>query len=93
MKTQAKGTLYYPNGKFETRTFEGSMVTLKELQECVDGYIEIIYLENNYLLVVNEEGKMNNLPFNFCATNLAMTNQNGDYVVGNALLIDRKYVD
>lgn len=38
--------------------------TLESLQRIVDGLIEYINLEDNVDLICNEEGKMNNLPFN-----------------------------
>lgn len=38
--------------------------TLESLQDTVGGLIEYINLEDNVDLICNEEGKMNNLPFN-----------------------------
>lgn len=38
--------------------------SLESLQDIVGGLIEYINLENNVDLICNEEGKMNNLPFN-----------------------------
>ena len=38
--------------------------TLKNLQNVVDGYIEILELEHNVDLICNEEGKINNLLLN-----------------------------
>ena len=93
MENQATGTLYYADGKIEKKTFQDSKVTLKELQDCVQGYIELVFLDNNQILVVNEEGKINNLQFNPLATNLAMNTQTADYIVGNALLIDARFID
>ncbi len=38
---------------------------LKELQQTVGGYIETISLLSNMVLIVNEEGKLMGLPYNF----------------------------
>lgn len=38
--------------------------SLESLQDIVGGLIEYINLENNVDLICNEEGKINNLPFN-----------------------------
>lgn len=46
----------------------GCTFGLDELREFVDGNIEIIHLGDNLLMVVNEEGKLLGLPFNFSAT-------------------------
>lgn len=47
----------------------GSTFTLKELQAIVGGYIEFIYFEHT-IMVVNEEGRLNNLPINDKATDI-----------------------
>ena len=48
-------------------------ITLANLQEAVGGYIETVKFEfgsYSFLMVVNEEGKIKDLPFNLCATKL-----------------------
>jgi uncharacterized protein (DUF736 family) len=49
---------------------------LDEMQDIVGGYIETINLGEDIVLVCNEEGKLDNLPFNFPLQ--------GDFIVGNA---------
>lgn len=41
--------------------------TLENLQRNVGGHIELVWLQHNpdLILICNEEGKINNLPFNF----------------------------
>lgn len=39
--------------------------TLKALQEAVGGYIETVTLDNGVVLIVNEEGRLRNMPYNF----------------------------
>ena len=39
--------------------------TLKALQETVGGYIETVTLNNGVVLIVNEEGRLRDMPYNF----------------------------
>ena len=50
-----------PNKEPYIKEIENS---LESLQDIVGGLIEYINLENNVDLICNEEGKINNLPFN-----------------------------
>lgn len=43
----------------------GKEFSLKELQEIVDGYIDIVRLNDGRYMVVNDEGLINDLPVNF----------------------------
>ena len=71
--------------------------TLKEAQAFVGGYVEGISMPNGDYLIVNEEGKLKNLPFNEEASKLwkdTFDNDNymtgrDDFVVGNAILIKK----
>ena len=71
--------------------------TLKEAQAYVGGYVEGISMPNGDYLIVNEEGKLQNLPFNEEASKLwkdTFDNDNymtgrDDFVVGNAILIKK----
>ena len=72
--------------------------TLKEAQEFVGGYVEGISFPNGDYLIVNEEGKLRNLPLNPEATALwraTFDNDNyitgrKDFVVGPAILIKKQ---
>lgn len=44
--------------------------TLREMQEFVDGRIEIVYLSNGDHLIINEEGLLDGLEFNKEATDI-----------------------
>ena len=71
--------------------------TLKEAQEFVGGYVEVITFPNGDYLIVNEEGKLMNLPYNPEASALwkaTFDNDNfitgrKDFVVGPAILIKK----
>ena len=71
--------------------------SLKEAQDFVGGYVEGITLPNGDYLIVNEEGKLKDLPLNPEATALwkatfdndqYITGRN-DFVVGPAILIKK----
>lgn len=66
----------------------GRAFSLKEMQALVEGYIEFIYLPDGRILVINEEGKMKGMQYNFKASMYA--NEAGiaheDFVVGPAIL-------
>lgn len=68
----------------------GDTFTLKELQEAVGGYIEIIHIDKEYDMVVNEEGKLYQLPINDVATRIFQrTRYTQDYIVGNVLICNK----
>ena len=81
--------LYKTNGEIvEVEPENDSDFSLEELQSFVDGYIEIAYLDNERVIVINEEGKIKNLPYNENATaeyNKAMKCR-ADYIAGDALI-------
>lgn len=62
----------------------GSDFQLEEMQAIVSGYIEIVYLKDGRLMVINEEGKLNNLAINWEATKLY--DNPYDVIVGDVLV-------
>ena len=76
---------------------EKNTPTLKEAQDFVGGNVECIGWPNGDLLIVNEEGKLNNLPLNPEATTLWRTTFTkdkyafgyDDFVVGPAIYIKK----
>jgi len=91
--SKAKGTLITTDGNSKEITFKGKMVTLEEMQKCVEGYIEMLWLKDGKILIVNEEGKIDGLPVNDQASIIVNDQGIYDIIVGNALLIDSKFVD
>ena len=67
----------------------GTDFTLDELQEFVGGYIEIVHLHDGKIMVVNEEGRLLNLPPNWMATDLHGL---PELIVGNALVCEDSQV-
>ena len=87
--------VYYPNGDFqETQPNNGSTFELKELQEVVGGYIEIVRLNDGRVIIVNEDGLSLNLPVNIETTNiLRRDHSTTQYIVGTAIVCDADMID
>lgn len=86
--------IYKTNGEIiETEPKNGTDFSWEELNNIVGGYIEVAYLSKELIMVLNEEGKINNLPTNELAT---MLYQNSisihDYICGDVLVCDKKQV-
>jgi len=90
---KAKGLLITTDGNARDVEFSGKIANLKELQELVGGYIEILWLRGGKALVVNEEGKIYGLPVNDRATYLIEEHGLSDVIVGNVVLMESKYID
>lgn len=70
-----------------------SHADLKFLQGAVRGYIEVVYLSNGWLMIVNEEGKINGLPVNDLATTIYQIHHGeSDIIVGDVVWIHEKYM-
>ena len=68
--------------------------TLKELKEFVSGYIEIISLSDGRLMILDEEGKLDNKEVNMLATNVARDVLHPtDFIVGDVLITPYELVD
>lgn len=71
-------------------------MTLKEMQDAVGGYIEVVYDDDEMQIICNEEGKMLDLPENEQATDVWLdkldTQGRGtlDYLAGNVLILQGK---
>ena len=80
--------IYKTNGEvIETSPKNGTNYTLDELREIVGGYIDIRYLTDNKIMVINDEGKLINLPHNENATILfRLCINTTDLIVGDVLV-------
>ena len=84
--------------EFKIITDQKDEPNLKEAQKFVGGYVEGITFPNGDYLIINEEGKLMNLPLNVEATKLwrsTFTKDKyafgyDDFVVGPAILIKAK---
>ena len=88
-------TLIKPDGTLiDVHPENGTDFSLSELQELVDGYIEIINLRNGEILVINEEGK-GQYDINKLATDIALGFEAifpNDFIVGDVLLCKNEQV-
>ena len=80
--------IYKVNGEIlDIEPKNGSDFQLDELQGIVNGYIEILPLNNDEIMVVNEEGKIYGLEFNSLASQrMLAAGYRGDYIVGDVLV-------
>ena len=58
---------------------------LDELQKYVGGFIEVVRTKGNKIMVINEEGKINDLPINQKASQFYQYNE-FDFIVGDVLI-------
>ena len=83
------------NGEtIDVKPKNGKDFKLRELQKIVDGYIEILWMPNDKIMVVNEDGKLRGLETNVKATRIYY-NAFGykDVIVGDVLLCDANQVE
>ena len=92
LENMSKGTIYKSNGEVQERTFSKENISLREMQEVVGGYIEFLYLKNNLVMIVNEEGKIIGLPFNANASQLLKDNNINDVIVGDVLVVNQNLI-
>ena len=69
-------------------------LTLAECQDFVGGNIELVYLNDKEVMVIDEEGKMKSKPINPHATIHATRNRaifNNDWIAGDAIIMLREH--
>jgi len=67
--------------------------SLKYMQQYVGGLIQIIDLSDGRQIIINDEGKLKELPYNKEATEIANKDGalfSGDFIVGNAIVLSGK---
>ena len=69
---------------------DGSL-TLRQMQEIVGGYIQIIPTTNGEMLVCDEEGKLKDKKLNMKASGKVELFPT-DYIAGDAILLSRKEI-
>ena len=86
-----KATLLKVTGEtVEISPVNGNCFTLKEVQSLVNGYVQVIDLCPNKIMIMNEEGKFH-FELNVEATRIALMNSAifpGDYIAGDAIVCD-----
>lgn len=72
----------------EIKPENGSDFSLEEAQQAVGGFIEVVYLNDKQIMIVNEEGKFTK-KCNQAATAIGRLNRalfNFDYISGDVIL-------
>lgn len=81
----------------ETHIRSNKKPSLKEMQEMVDGRIELVacrYENQRRPMIINEEGKLNRLKLNSKATDMYLDLHDvKDYIVGNAIIFKNFEID
>ena len=81
------------SGEIELIPVESAITTFYDLRKHIDGYIEIVNTTSpEFVLVIDEEGKLKGLEFNPIASMLARLGV-GDWIAGDALLLIRSGCD
>ena len=76
--------LYITDGTIkDVQPKNGCSYSLEELQSFVGGYIEIVNYTDNMIIVVNDEGAINDMPLNVNASKLSQM-----LLFGNVLVTD-----
>ena len=82
--------IYRASGEIETL----EDTSLAGMQKAVGGYIEMVATNDGRTLIVNEDGKMNNLPFNLKASELVRgVLHNTDIILGDVIIADHNELD
>ena len=66
------------------------------MQEIVGGFIEVVYLENDEVMIIDDDGKGKNKPVNAQATIRATRDKaifNNDWIAGDVIIMDKDLLD
>jgi hypothetical protein len=76
------------NDRIPTKPSNGEFFTLEELKEIVGGWVEVVRLQDDRVMIVNEEGLNDRLPYNAGASELYPFNP----IVGDVLVCESRYI-
>lgn len=89
-----KGIVITTDNKVEVQTFEEPLY--QTIGKAVGGYIEVVHpkgLPEPFVMIVNEEGLLQQLPTNLIGCLLYATDQHGIPIVGNIVLMKEGWTD
>lgn len=72
---------------------KGNKLSLELMQKHVDGYIEMVFLPKNKIMICNEEGMIKQLPINERATMLHAAIGGVTPIHGDVLVVDSFHID
>ena len=87
-----KGIVITTDNKVGVRQF--GLPLYKTVGKVVGGYIEIVHpkgLSKPYIMIVNEEGRLLDLPLNHIGSFFYGTDQHGEPIVGNIVVMKDGY--
>ena len=88
-KDNKAGYTITQNGEVIERPFDGEYYDIKKIKnDCNFDYIEIVYLPNDIIMIVDEEGLLKSKPYNFVASIIyqAAYDDKSLGIVGDAIL-------
>lgn len=86
-------TLIRTNGTQEEITIPNDDSSLEVMQKAVGGFIEMVDLYDGRWFIVNEEGKLLNLPVNKIASDICEKAGRHETIVGDVLLCSENEID
>ena len=76
-----------------TTPANGEYFTLEEMQRAVGGLVQIVELDDKQSMILNEEGKLLDQPYNEEADEIFHQHfVTLDYIVGDVLLCENEYI-
>ena len=87
--------LLYPDGsEVIIQPKNGHDFSLDELKSCIGGgWIELVYLDDGRIMVIDEEGKLKRQKYNINATRMLNDPLLRDYIAGIALVCNTKEIE
>jgi ribosomal protein L36 len=85
--------IYRASGTQESVSPENEkQFTSKELRAIVGGYIQLLFFLDGRVMVVNEDGRLGELPPNVRATEIIRRNGKANVIFGDALVCSSKLI-
>lgn len=86
--------IYRANGECEeVQPENGKDFKLEQLRAIVGGFIEVLSINDDEIMVLNEEGKLLELDYNHEATRLYCNRyRTNDYIVGDVLICNNNEI-
>ena len=84
-----KGYILRADGSIKEYKFDGKTYDIQKIKElCNFDYIELVYLPNDIIMIVDEEGLLKSKPYNFVASIIyqAAYDDKSLGIVGDAIL-------
>lgn len=96
--TSKSAMLFNYDGSIEqVQANHEGMISNDILEELVEGFIKVTHIGDNYILITNDEGFANGLPYNDDATKIFRSyfalGDDDEFIVGNALIVNNTMID